>query len=116
MLHADEQSGSFPLNSAPLGPPNLSQDVRDKLVAERERLFKELQDVAYLDPYPSHSNFILCRLTDGRSGAELRDRLAAEHGVMIRHYSSPGLNDCVRISVGTPQQSRRLCEALQALA
>jgi len=37
------------------------QEVRDKLVAERQVLFDALDSVPWLTPYPSHANFILCR-------------------------------------------------------
>ena len=37
------------------------QDVKDKLVAERERLFSVLSDCPFLTPYPSAANFILCK-------------------------------------------------------
>ena len=38
------------------------QEVRDKLVTERERLFRLLQGVSFLEPYPSSANFILCKV------------------------------------------------------
>jgi histidinol-phosphate aminotransferase len=39
----------------------ISQDVRDKIVIERERLFDALTTFEFLEPFPSESNFILCR-------------------------------------------------------
>jgi histidinol-phosphate aminotransferase len=36
--------------------------VRTALVEERQRLFKLLEGVSFLEPYPSHSNFILCKV------------------------------------------------------
>jgi histidinol-phosphate aminotransferase len=81
-----------------------------RIVAERERLMDALSDVPYLRPYPSHANFILCRVA-GRDARALKERLAAR-GILIRHYNSPGLADHVRFSVGTPEQTRRLAEEL----
>lgn len=88
-------------------------DVRDALVNERERLLKELGSISYLEPYPSSSNFILCKVL-GRSASDLRKSLAEKHGVMIRHYSTKELDDYVRISVGTPEQTNVLVKALAA--
>ena len=85
--------------------------VRDALVQERERLFKELQSVSYLEPYPSSSNFILCKVLN-RSALDLKKTLAEDHGVMIRHYSTKELDDYVRISVGTTEQTDILVKAL----
>uniref|UniRef100_A0A1D1ZZ84 histidinol-phosphate transaminase n=1 Tax=Auxenochlorella protothecoides TaxID=3075 RepID=A0A1D1ZZ84_AUXPR len=90
--------------------------VRDLLVVERERLSAALlEQVPYLRPFPSHANFLLCRVTDGRDAAALRERLAREYGVMIRHYSTPDLQDCVRISVGKQEHTDKLIAALVAL-
>ena len=36
--------------------------VRNLLVAERERLFAGLKAIPFLEPYPSHSNFILAKV------------------------------------------------------
>lgn len=39
---------------------------------ERERLFKLLKEVPYLNPFPSYSNFILCEVRAGRDAKELK--------------------------------------------
>jgi hypothetical protein len=49
--------------------------VRDSLVSERERLFARLQELPFLQPFPSHANFVLARVR-GRLGTGL----AAEGG------------------------------------
>jgi histidinol-phosphate aminotransferase len=82
-----------------------------RIVAERERLMEALSDVPYLRPYPSHANFILCRVV-GRDARDLKETLAAR-GILIRHYNSPGLADHVRFSVGTPEQTERLVAELR---
>jgi len=90
--------------------------VRNALVGEREVLLDALRDeVPYLEPHPSSSNFILCKVTGGRSAAQLRKDLAQQYGVMIRHYSTKELDDYVRISVGTPDQTKLLLGALRQL-
>lgn len=91
--------------------------VRNALVNERERLFTELQaKIPYLQPFPSHANFLLCRVTDGRDARGLKDALAMQYGIMIRHYATKELNGYVRISVGKPEQTDKLLAALAALA
>lgn len=82
-----------------------------RIVAERERLMAALSQVPYLRPYPSHANFILCRVV-GRHARALKEALAAR-GILIRYYSSPGLADHVRFSVGTPEQTERLVAELR---
>ncbi len=83
------------------------------LVAERERLISALRQVPFLRPYPSHSNFILCHVV-GQDAAELKARLANQHGIFIRYFNKPGLRDCIRISVGKPEQTNALLRALSS--
>ncbi len=90
------------------------QEVVNALRAERERLFRALQAFEALRPYPSNANFILCRVI-GLEARELQRRLAWEHGVLVRYFDKPGLQDCIRISVGRPEDSERLLQALRVL-
>ena len=76
--------------------------IGQKIIAERERLYAELQKIDYLKPYPSQSNFILCKVI-GRSAKTLKENLAKK-GILIRYFNKPGLDDHIRISVGTPEQ------------
>lgn len=85
-----------------------------RLRAERQRLYTCLAGVPFLAPYPSQSNFILCRVLD-RPVKTLQEQLAGK-GILIRTYDSPGLRDCVRISVGKPASTDILLSVLKELA
>ena len=96
-------------------------ETRDKIVAERERLFARLDALPWLSPYPSAANFILCRVQESprsterlppRSAAQLTQDLARQ-GILVRHFDKPGLADHIRISVGTPDHTARLLRAIQ---
>ena len=91
-------------------------DELAKIVAllknERERLFSALREISYLQPYPTQSNFILCRVIE-RNASELKSRLAQEHGIFVRHFNKPGLRDHIRISVGRPDDTDALIKALK---
>lgn len=82
-----------------------------RLRTERERLMDGLKQIAYLRPYPTHSNFILCQVS-GRDAAQLKADLAGKYGIFIRYFDKPGLRDYIRISVGKPEQTDALLEAL----
>jgi histidinol-phosphate aminotransferase len=84
--------------------------VVDKLKAERRRLYEKLAAIPYLRPYPSHANFILCRV-EGRDALRLKQDLE-RRGILVRHYRTRGLENCIRISVGRPDQTERLIAAL----
>ena len=45
----------------------------------------------------------------------MKDALAMEHGIMVRHYAKKELSGYIRISVGRPEDSRKLLSALQGL-
>ncbi len=57
---------------AALTNPGYLETVRNALVSERDRLFSLLKEVPFLEPYPSHANFILCKVRafyrTGRAG------------------------------------------------
>jgi len=81
-------------------------------LSERVRLgnaLATLDDV--LEVYPSQANFILIRVRD-------RDGFAAaarRGGVLVRTFSGdPALRDCVRITIGRPEDNSLLLAALGA--
>ena len=82
-----------------------------KITAERERLFSALTTIPWLQPYPSQANFILCRVLD-RPAQAVRQQLA-QQGILVRYFQKPGLEDCIRISVGRPQDTDHLLQSLQ---
>lgn len=88
--------------------------VVERLKTERTRLCAALDEISCLQPYPTQSNFILCKVIE-RDAAELKSRLAQEHGIFIRYFNKPGLRDHIRISVGRTEDSDALVEALQKL-
>jgi histidinol-phosphate aminotransferase len=81
------------------------------LIAERDKLYAGLQAIEALAPYPSHSNFVLNRVL-GRDAAAIKAALE-RRGVLVRYYRKPGLDDHIRISVGTPEQNVRVLAALR---
>lgn len=82
----------------------------DLLVEERDRMFDRLASLPWLRPFPSAANFILCEVRD-IGAKQLHDDLR-QRGILIRYFDSPGLRNCIRISVGKPEHTDRLIEAL----
>jgi len=87
--------------------------IRQEIVLERERLYRALQAIPWLQPYPSQSNFILCRVI-GRDAAWLKDELARA-GILVRYFNKPGLRDHIRISIGRPEHTQALLKQLSTL-
>lgn len=88
-------------------------DKVERIVAERARFFDLLMGIPYLRPYPSQANFILCKVV-GRDASALKLALERE-GILIRYYDSAGLSDCVRFTVGRPEQVDRVIEILRQI-
>jgi histidinol-phosphate aminotransferase len=59
---------------------------------------------------PSRANFILIDV--GRSGTDVFNWLLKE-GVIVRPMASFGMDSCLRVTVGTPEENRRLVKALK---
>jgi histidinol-phosphate aminotransferase len=89
------------------------EEIGNRIVAERERLTSALRTIPWLHPYPSQANFVLCRVV-GRDAAGVKAALARA-GILVRHFSKPGLDDHIRISVGRPQESDALLARLVEL-
>lgn len=86
------------------------QPTIDALIRERERLLAELAGCSFLEPIPSHANFVLCRVK-GRDAGELKAALA-QQGILVRYYARPGLENMIRVSAGRPGDTDRLLAAL----
>jgi histidinol-phosphate aminotransferase len=89
-----------------------------RIRTDRAELFAALaamqRDGAGIRPYPSDANFILLRTAPGRAGA-LFDGLL-RRGVLIKRLdgSHPLLTDCLRVTVGRPEENAAFLDALAA--
>ena len=83
------------------------------IVAERERMYGLLSAIPTVKPYPSQANFILCQLPEG-SGQQVFEGLC-NRGIFLRHWNNSRLKDCVRTSVGFPEENDAVAAALTEL-
>jgi histidinol-phosphate aminotransferase len=83
------------------------------VLAERARLEKRLAVSSTVRlVYPSDANFLLVECRDARQFLEA----GMSVGLLLRDFSKvPGLEGCLRITVGTPEQNDRLLGAVEAL-
>jgi histidinol-phosphate aminotransferase len=90
-------------------------DVLDQQTAlmrgERDILSAGLKKIKGLEVFPSKANFILVRAKDGPA---LCGRLKEEK-ILVRdcHKMNPALVNCVRLSVGTPEQNQLMLAAIE---
>jgi histidinol-phosphate aminotransferase len=82
-----------------------------KIVMERQRLFGKLEELGWLKPYPSQANFILCSLPEGKAQETWQG--LRKKGIFVRYFDTPRLRDCLRITVGRPEDTDALVKALK---
>lgn len=83
------------------------------IIHEREGLREGLGRIPGVTVFPSQANFLLARVDAGaaRMWAGL-----GEQGILVRHFpGSPALQDCLRITVGTPLENALLTSTLQTI-
>ena len=79
---------------------------------ERDQLLAQLAELPGVKPFPSQANMILARVPDAAAAfAGMKQR-----GVLVKNVSAlhPLLANCLRLTVGSPQENRTMFEALRA--
>jgi len=88
-------------------------DQAARLCAERERLAEALAAIRGIRVFPSAANFVLARVEDANATfARLKDA-----GILVKnlHGWHPLLAQCLRLSVGTPEENDALLAALRTM-
>jgi histidinol-phosphate aminotransferase len=83
----------------------------DSIKQERSKLLASLQVINGVQVYPSEANFILLRVAKATQIFEgLKQR-----GVLIKNLNGghPALMDCLRVTVGAPDENQKFVAALQ---
>jgi histidinol-phosphate aminotransferase len=86
------------------------KDIVSKGIAERDRIYFALQDIAKTHRFrvfPSEANFLLMKWPDQEACQQAYKRILA-NGILVRDVSrAPGLSGCLRVSIGTNTQNDR---------
>ena len=79
-----------------------------RIVSERKSLGENLKALKDVTVFPSQANFFLIRVPDAdRAYAALK-----QQNVLVRNLN-PGIRNCLRVTVGTPDENRILVTALR---
>jgi len=80
------------------------------IVAEREKLLKEMAKTEGVIPFPSEANFILLRMED----PDYVYTSLLKRGILVRNLRNvvPG---CLRMTIGTPQENAAFLKALNEI-
>lgn len=80
------------------------------IIEERTRLIDELRKLPEIKPYPSDANYILFRA----GGAGDIWQALYDRGILVRDFSTAEyLTDCLRVTVGSPEENERFLAALK---
>ena len=82
----------------------------EKIKTQRTALTGALRDLGFIVA-DSQSNFVLAQIS---GAAGICEKLAPEN-IYVRHFRLPGLEDKLRITVGTKEQNDKLIEALKEI-
>ncbi len=78
------------------------------IIYERDRLFKELEKIKGIRPYPSEANFILFRVKEP-------DKIykgLLKKGILVRNMSGV-VDGCLRVTIGTPGENKGFIKVLK---
>ena len=78
---------------------------------DRAALYQQLSEIKGITVYPSEANFLLFRVAK----ATVVFESLKQRGVLIKNLNGGHtmLNDCLRVTVGTPEENERFIAALQ---
>jgi histidinol-phosphate aminotransferase len=88
------------------------EQSREAVIRSREELTVNLWRLGF-EVLPSAANFVFAR--HGRQDAGALAAKLREHGILVRHFKQPRIDQFLRISIGTPAQCDALVEALRLL-
>jgi histidinol-phosphate aminotransferase len=98
--------------TAALGDEEYARGIWELVKSERARLTLELGKLGYA-VLPSQANFVLATVPGGQ-GKVVYQRLK-QQGILVRFFDRPGLQDKVRITVGTSNENNALLAGLENL-
>lgn len=80
---------------------------------ERDRLSTELTQLGW-SIIPSRANFLFAQPPKAKSARQIYQALKTQ-GILVRYFDKPGLDDRLRITVGTPDEDEILLKALRKM-
>ncbi len=89
-----------------------SKEIISKIINTREWFTSEIEESGW-EVLPSKANFVFAR-KQGLNGEEVYSKLKNKK-ILVRYFNKPGIDDFVRITIGTDEDMKTLVEALKSL-
>ena len=110
---------SYPIDSlasacalAALADEDYFQLCRQRVIASRERLSTELEQLGF-EVFPSSSNFVFVRHASAAAATLYHDLKSA--GILVRYFNKARIDNCLRISIGSDPECDALVSALHKI-
>lgn len=92
-------------------------EVKDQIaliLKERDLLITELNSISFIKTiYPSDANFVLAKVDD----ADLRYKQLIDNGIVVRNRTKqPLCKNCLRFTIGTQEENKKLIRTLNQLS
>lgn len=84
----------------------------ETIKSERKKMSALLGSVDGIKLFPSDANFFLIRFPDARAASEIHRKLI-EKSVLVRKFPGTDISDCLRVTIGLPEENRQFETALR---
>lgn len=97
-----------------LSENNEVEDQIALILKERDLLITELNSISFIKTiYPSDANFVLAKVDD----ADLRYKQLIDNGIVVRNRTKqPLCKNCLRFTIGTQEENKKLIRTLNQLS
>ncbi|MEM7193783.1 MAG: histidinol-phosphate transaminase [Pseudomonadota bacterium] len=92
---------------------DLLESQAEQIMEERGKMFAQLSKIPGLKVYPSEANFLLIQV---EQASDLHQALIGE-GILVKNLdgADSGLQSCLRLTVGAPDENRALVTAIKQI-
>lgn len=97
---------------AALGDIEFEENAKIHTIKWREWLTKELSALGF-NVIPSSTNFILFEVNQQNKSAENANEFLVRNGYILRYYSDQGLENFLRVTIGTANENKALVSLLK---
>lgn len=85
-----------------------------RILSERQQLISQLESISFINRvFPSDSNFLLVKVDN----ADKRYKELINNGIVVRNRTNqPLCNNCLRLTIGTPDENKKLITTLKQIS
>ncbi|QMU56414.1 MAG: histidinol-phosphate transaminase [Candidatus Mycalebacterium zealandia] len=94
--------------------PGVFEENINIIKSEREKMFQTLGSIDAIKVFPSAANFFLIQFNGAKTAGEVH-RALIEKDILTRNFPDTDMADCLRVTIGLPEENREFEESLRAI-